>query len=155
MAEEVFRKIIDLLEKNKIKYKLIEHEPTFTSEESAKVRGTKLKQGAKALVLKSKKKVFLAVVPANRKINLEKLKSILNVKKLGLASSETVKTKTNCEIGAVPPFGNLIDLETYVDKNLLENEYIAFNAGSHTKSIIMRSNDFVKIVNPKVDIFVE
>ncbi|MCK4670465.1 MAG: hypothetical protein KAT43_04635 [Nanoarchaeota archaeon] len=153
MSEEVFSKIIDLLKENSIRYKLVEHEPVFTSKEAAEVRGTKLEQGAKALVLKSKKKVFLAVVPANRKINLEKLKEILDVKKLGLASSETVKEKTGCAIGSVPPFGNIVGLDTYVDKDLLENEYIAFNAGSHTKSIIMRSNDFVKLVNPKIDAF--
>ncbi|MCK4589579.1 MAG: hypothetical protein KAT77_03990 [Nanoarchaeota archaeon] len=155
MAEEIFRKIIDLLEQNKVKYKLIEHEPVFTSEGAAKVRGTKLEQGAKALVLQSKKKLFLAVVPGNKKINLEKLKVILKVKKLGLASPERVKEKTSCEIGSVPPLGNVVGLDTYVDKNLLENEYIAFNAGSHSKSIMMRSVDYVKIVNPEIDLFAE
>lgn len=134
-------------------YQIMEHEAVYTSEQAAKVRGTELQQGAKALVLKTKDGFVMAVISGSKRIDMKKLKKIVGSKKLELADPKNVKEITECNIGSVPPFGNLFQLNVYVDKSLLENEIIAFNAGSHTKSIKMKAADYVDIVKPVVEEF--
>src|SRR5688572_13873603 len=102
-----FEKIIQLLDSNNIQYRLVEHQPVFTSEEAAKVRGFELKQGAKSLILKSPDGFVMAVVPGNKKLDSKKLKKILGVKDIRFATAEEVKQVAGVEIGAVYPFGQL------------------------------------------------
>jgi len=153
--EHVFNKIKELLDKNNISYNLLEHEPTPTSKDAARVRGTKEEQGAKAIILRSKGEFILCVLPGNEKINLKKLRLILNKRSLSLATREEVIKTTDCVPGEVPPFGNIFKIKTFVDKSLLKNKEIAFNAGLMTKSIVMSSSDFIKIVNPIIEEFIE
>ena len=141
----VVDKIKEFLDKNKVSYKLFEHEPTPTSELASKIRGTPLERGAKAIVLRSKGTFLMCVLPGNRKINYKKVKEIIGSRKLSLATPEEVKKVTGCEIGGVPPFGNLFNIPLYVDRNLLNNELIDFNAGLKTVSIEMGSEDYIGI----------
>ena len=97
----------------------------------------------------------MCVLPGNEKIDFKKLKIIINKRSLSLATREEVEKATNCIPGEVPPFGNIFKIKTYVDKSLLKNNEIAFNAGLMTKSIIMNVKDFLKIVNPIVEDFIE
>lgn len=151
MAELQLQKIKELLGKNKIQYKLYEHEPVYTSEQAAKVRGSKLQEGVKALVLKSDSGNFiLALVAANRKVDLEKLAKAVNSKRLVLAKPDEVLEQTGCEIGSVPPFGNVLGLQTYMDPSVAENEFVEFNAGLRTTSIRMKSKDLVSMIKPFV-----
>ncbi len=145
----LFNKIKQLLAN--VDYKLIEHEPTPTSEESAKARGESIKIGAKALLVKVKHGFVLCIFPADRRLDAKKVKAIFNSKKLRLASPEELKEVTGCEKGAVPPLG--VDIETIVDTSLFENEYMAFNAGSLTTSIKMKTEDYKRIVNPRIEDF--
>lgn len=149
----VFGQIRDILNKEKIEYEVLEHRPVFTSKEAAEVRGTELKQGCKALVLKTEEGHIQAVVPGNKELDLEKLQRLTLFKKLELADAKEVRKVTGCNIGSVPPFGNLFGLKVYFDKLVLENEIVAFNAGQHTKSIKMKAKDLQKIVNPVVGEF--
>ena len=153
--EQIFKEIINLLNKNNISFKLFEHEPTPTSKDAARVRGTKEEQGAKAIILRSKGQFYLCVLPGNKKIDLKKLRLIIKQKSLSLATREEVIKVANCVPGEVPPFGNLFKIKTFVDKSLLKNEEIAFNAGLMTRSIGMKTLDFLKIVNPTVEDFIE
>ena len=147
----VFSKIKELLEGKE--YQIMEHEAVYTSEQAAQVRGTDLQQGAKALVLKTKDGFVMAVISGSKRMDMKKLKKIVGSKKLELAKPEQVKELTDCDIGSVPPFGNLFNLDVYVENSLLENDIIAFNAGSHTKSIKMKAADYEDIVKPMVDEF--
>lgn len=147
-TRDVFAEIKTFLDENKIKYQLFEHEPVFTSEQAAHIRGTELKQGAKALVMFADNKPIMIVLPADRKVDTSLFKKIFEIADLRMATKDEVKKTTNVEIGAVPPFGNLFKLPLYVDNKLGENKEIAFNAGEHTKSIKMRYEDFAKITNP-------
>lgn len=149
----IFSKIKELLDKNNIQYELTHHEPVLTSEQAAEVRGDSLKQGAKAILIRAKGNYYLIVLSAVKRINSKKLKKILKTKSLSFASDEELKKQTRLTKGAVPPFGNLFDLETYVDKSLLENEEISFNAGSHTDSIKMKTKDYIKLLKPKIEDF--
>jgi Ala-tRNA(Pro) deacylase len=150
MSELEVKKIKELLDSKSISYKITEHEPVFTSEQAAKVRGVDLKTGVKALVMKTKEgKLILGLIAADRKIDLKKLANIVKTKSLKLAKPEEVLKKTGCKIGSVHPFGVFHDLPTYLDRSVVENEYINFNIGMHTKSISMKSKDLVDIINPQ------
>ncbi|MEK6892455.1 MAG: amino acid--tRNA ligase-related protein, partial [Nanoarchaeota archaeon] len=144
----IFNKINEVLNKEKIDYEVLEHRPVFTSKEAAEVRGTELKQGTKALVLKTDEGFIQACVAGNKELDIEKLQKITLFKRIELADAKEVRKVTGCNIGSVPPFGNLFELKVYFDKSVLENEILAFNAGSHTRSIKMKAKDLVKVVNP-------
>ena len=149
----VFSMIKDVLNKEKIDYEVLEHRPVFTSKEAAEVRGTELKQGTKALVLKTEEGFIQACVSGSKELDIEKLQKITLFKRIEMANAKDVRKATGCNIGSVPPLGNLFELKVYFDKSILENEIVAFNAGSHTRSIKMKAKDLVKIVNPVVGEF--
>jgi len=153
-TRNAFQKIKDLLEKNKIQYKVVEHEAVFTSEEAAKVRGTSLHQGAKALVLYGDDKAVMAVLAADKKVDFKLIKSLYGIKDLRMATPGEVKEVTGgVEIGAVPPFGNIFNIPLYADESLFTNEKIDFNAGLHTTSIEMKAEDYKTAALPTVGNF--
>jgi len=152
-SSPVFEKIIKLLKENKVNYQLFEHEPVFTSEQASKVRNIKMCQGAKAIIFSADGKPILVVVPGDRRVDTKIFKKLYNIKDLRLLTADEVKELTNLEIGAIPPFGNVMNLTTYVDNSVFENEEIVFNAGAHTKSILMKSKDFQELAKPIVENF--
>jgi Ala-tRNA(Pro) deacylase len=149
----VFEKIKKLLDDNGITYQLFEHEPVFTSEQAAKVRNTKMCQGAKAIVFKADDTPILIVVSGDRRVDSKSFKKLYNIKDLRLLTADEVKELTCLEIGAIPPFGSQMNLKTYCDQKVFENKEIVFNAGSHTKSILMKANDFKTLENPTINNF--
>ncbi|MFZ6035143.1 MAG: aspartate--tRNA ligase [Patescibacteria group bacterium] len=145
---DLLQRIVEFLDANKVIYKKIEHKAVRTSQKASEVRGTKLEVGAKALIMVADKKPIMAVLPANFKADTKMLKKIIPARDLRMATPEEVKQITGVEIGAVPPYGNLIGIPLYVDKKFEKNEEMTFNAGSHTVSIDMKYADFLKITNP-------
>ncbi|MCF7795936.1 hypothetical protein K9M42_02485 [Patescibacteria group bacterium] len=144
-------KIIEFLEKNKIKYKKIHHKPTPTSEDSARERGEDIKIGGKALILKINKDFKIFVLSASFKLDSKKVKKYLKAKKIRFATKEELFELTGLVPGAIPPFGKpIINLDFYIDESILNNEKIAFNAGSLEDSIIMDTKDYIKIAEGKV-----
>ena len=131
----VTKQIKELLESMNFNYKLLEHEPTPTSQIAAKVRGTSESQGAKAIVLRSRGKFLICVLPGNRKIDLAKMRAVIGEKSLSMATPDEVLKATGCVVGGVPPFGNLFSIPVYLDKSMLKNDEIAFNAGDR-KSVV-------------------
>ena len=138
----VYETIIQLLDSHRIKYQALEHEPTPTCEDSARVRGTSPDQGAKALVCYADKQPILIVLPCSRKLDPKLFKSLFAVRDLRFATPEEVKILTSLEIGAIPPLGHIFNLTTYVDKTLSGEPKIAFNAGDRTRSVIMSYADY-------------
>lgn len=151
--ESVLDQVIKLLKLNHVHFEPLKHQAVYTSEEAAKTRGTTLKQGARALVMKTADNYILTVTSGEDEVDLKKLKSFLGTDTLELAKAKEVKAKTNCEPGAVTPFGNIFGLPTYVDKKLLNNDEIAFNAGTNCDSIKMKAQDWAKVVMPEVGDF--
>ncbi len=143
-----YEKILQKLKKAGVWFEHHEHEPVFTSEEAAKVRGESLHQGAKALVLKADEKFILFVLPGDARANFEKIQAHLGAKKMQMASKDEVKAKTGIEVGSIPPFGSVIGLATYVDPALAENDVIFFNPGRHDRTIGMKYADFALIEKP-------
>jgi len=134
------------------------HRPTKTSEESAQVRGVTLASGAKAMLLKQEKdNIFLLIVlSAARKVSWKLVRQMVGTKKVNLAPPEDVKTLTKCIPGAVPPFGSLWGVKTYVDQSLFsQGPTINFNAGLRTTSFSMSGEDYKKVENPTIGEFTE
>ncbi|MBN1156056.1 hypothetical protein JXA85_00425 [Candidatus Woesearchaeota archaeon] len=147
--EPVFEKIKELLNKNNIHYKVLEHQHVVTSADAAKIRGTDIRNGAKALVLKSKSgRFFMIVISAAERVDLKKFKQAIMEKNVSLAAPDDVLERTGCTVGSVPPFGNLFDIPVYIDRSFLSKDDIVFSAGSHTKSIEMRLGDYLEVVKP-------
>ena len=153
---EVFQNIKALLDSEGIHYEHIEHEATPTSEDSARVRGDDLKQGAKAIVYKIQDQFALFVMAADQRMNPKKIKEYFKskgkkAKKTRFASSDELMELTGLIPGSVPPFGQpILTFELFVDPSLMENEIISFNAGSITNSIRMSSKDYVTVAKPEV-----
>jgi len=141
----VFQRIEDLLKGQGIPFTVLRHEPVYTSEQAAAVRGTPLASGAKALVVKAGEQLFLLVLPADRKLDSKKARESLGVRALRFASREEVLARTGLEPGSIPPFGSLFGLATYCDPALAENASINFNAGEHSISVQMTFADFERV----------
>lgn len=148
-----FDKIKSFLDSNQVKYEFKEHEPVRTSEEAAAVRGDDIKIGAKALVLKADNEFVMVVLSAAKKIDSKALKRILGIKSLRFATPDEVKAKTGCVPGGVPPFAHVFGLKLIIDKSITENEYMAFNAGERTKSLKMKTQDYVRLLKPRIEEF--
>jgi nondiscriminating aspartyl-tRNA synthetase len=148
--EDEFFKLKAFLDKNKVNYKVFDHQPVFTSEEAALARGAggSLKEGAKAIVFMADKKPIMVVVSGEKKIDIKKFKSLYQIHDLRLATPEEVVSWTGLKPGAVHPYGNIYNLPLYVDKSLSNNEEIVFNAGLHTRSIRMKYSDYESLTHP-------
>ncbi len=143
----VFERIIELLEANHIQYQSLEHEPTKTCADSARIRGTTPDQGAKALVCLADKNPILIVLPCSRRLDVKLFKQTFGVKDLRFATPNEVIQLTSLEIGSIPPFGSLFNLPTHLDLALSSQKQIAFNAGDMCKSVIMNYSDYLKLEN--------
>ncbi len=145
------KKLKKFLDDNNIKYVSITHSSAFTSQEIAASAHIPGKELAKTVVIKIDGKLAMAVIPGSYKIDLHILKEMLGNENIRIASEyEFVDKFPECEIGAMPPFGNLYDMEVYAAASLAEDEEIAFNAGTHTELIKMSYKDFERLVHPKV-----
>ncbi len=149
----IHRRIISLLERSGLSYALLHHDHVHTSGDAAKVRGTKLEEAAKALVLsdRTNKKLFMCVISGHRKLDLKKVKELLNSKDVSLAHPDKVLAATGCKVGTVPPFPALFGLPGYCDEHVFENEHVVFSAASHYKSIRMRAKDWQDVAGVVVE----
>jgi prolyl-tRNA editing enzyme YbaK/EbsC (Cys-tRNA(Pro) deacylase) len=132
-------------------FRELEHEPTPTSEDSARVRGEPLSVGAKALLLKIDDAFGLFVLPADRKLDSAAIKAALNAKKSRFATPDELLALTGLVPGCVPPFGQpILPFELWADIHVgTSHGRVAFNAGSLTHSIIMSTSDWERIAKPR------
>lgn len=139
------------LDNEKIKYVSIIHSTAYTAQEVAASAHIPGKELAKTVIVQLDGETAMAVLPANRKVVLQDLREVTGADQVKLVPEEEFKKKfPDCEIGAMPPFGNLYGMEVYAASSLAENANIAFNAGSHTEVIKLAYKDFERLVRPKV-----
>src|SRR3989338_9789844 len=136
-----------LLKQNKIKYEVAEHRKVFTAFDSAETQDIKLTEVAKAVLLKGKKNLYLAVLPAGNNCDFKAL-SKLTGDKVSMAKEKDIETKLKTKVGLIAPFGSLFKLPMFIDKKLLKNKKISLPAGSYTESVEMSINDYLKLENP-------
>ena len=156
-GSEVLPAIRRLLTEAGIMFREVHHEPTRTSEESAKARGEELRIGGKALLMKGDDVFRLFVLPADRKLDSGAIRCEFGWKKLRFATPEELKDLTGLVPGCVPPFGPpILPFELCLDQTATQNPRIAFNAGSLTDSIILAMPDYLAIAKPnRVFVFSE
>lgn len=155
MADSVFSRICGLLDGQAIEYAVLRHEPVFTSEEAAAIRGVPLASGAKALVCKIDDRFVLIVLPADRKLASKAAKKELGGKSLRFATKEEVLELTSLTPGSIPPFGSLFNLPTFCDVALAEQPQINFNAGDHAISVSMTFAAYQAAEKPTLGNFAE
>ncbi len=151
----IFSRLESFLASQGVPFDVLRHEPVFTSQQAAAVRGTALSSGAKALVCKGDDRFVMFVVPADRKLASGEIRRTRGWRKLRFANREEVMRLTGLEPGSIPPFGSLFGLPTLCDEALGENERINFNAGDHAISISMTYADYVRVEKPEVGTFAE
>ena len=146
-------RLLAYLREHDAQFEMLSHAPVSTSEEAARVRGTPLEQGAKALVCRADGAPVLLVVPADRRVDARAFKRAFGVKDLRMISADELAALTGLEVGAVPPYGTVLGLPTYVDARLLDLDRIAFNAGSRSVSIIMPTRDYARLAQATTGLF--
>jgi Ala-tRNA(Pro) deacylase len=144
-------KLKKYLDENKVKYVSIKHSEAFTAQEiaaSAHIPGNEL---AKTVILNIEEKMAMAVVPATYHVDFRLLERETGANRVSLATEDSFKEIfPDCELGAMPPFGNLYDMDVYVAKSLTDDEEIFFNAGNHTELIRMSYKDYENLVKPNI-----
>lgn len=152
----VAKMLKEYLNKNKIKYEAKKHAEVYTAQEIAHAQHVPGKFLAKSVVVKVDDKMVIFVMPSNLLIDMPRLKKLTGAKVLRLATEEEFGNLfPGCEIGAMPPFGNLYNVPVCVDKSLTADEFIVFNAGTHKDTVKIKYKDFEKLVKPKVAEFAQ
>lgn len=152
----VLKRLKDYLDENKVKYVKITHSRAYTAQEIAASVHIPGKELAKTVIVKVNDGFGMAVLPASRKIDFDRLKTLIGSKDIRLAEEGEFKGLfPDCEIGAMPPFGNLYKLPVFVATALAEDKEIAFNAGTHTDVIKISYSDFENLVKPTIGTFSE
>jgi len=145
------KKLVEFLDANNVRYVTIRHSSAFTAQEIAAKAHISGKEVAKTVMIKIEGKMAMAVLPATADIDFDRLKEIFRTTNVLLASEYEFKNRfPDCELGAMSPFGNLYDMEVYVDESLIEDKEIAFNAGSHIELIRLSFKDYENLVNPRI-----
>jgi Ala-tRNA(Pro) deacylase len=148
---QIPKRLIDCLNENKAQYEILHHAEAVTAQRIAQAEHVKGRHHAKVVIVKSGDQHLMIVLPADHQIDLEKAeKTIDHAVSLG-KEQEFKSLFPDCAIGAMPPFGNLYNLPTYVDKQLSEQDYIVFEAGTHADAIKMSYRDYERIVKPKIE----
>ena len=151
----ILRKLQEYLDANQIKYQVLTHSEAYTAQEIAALQHVPGKQMAKVVMVKKEGKPLMAVLPASHRIHFARLQEVLGGRVELETEQEFRDLFPGCETGAEPPFGNLFNIEVWVDTSLIEDEEIVFNAGTHRQTVRMRYEDFARLVKPWVATFAQ
>ncbi len=148
------KKLKEFLDVNQVKYLTITHSKAYTAQEVAASAHVPGKALAKVVIVELDGEMAMAVLPANRKIVLQELREITGSDQVRFVAEDKFKDRfPDCEIGAMPPFGNLYGMKVYAAESLAESYEIAFNAGSHEEIIKLSYHDFERLTQPHVMAF--
>ena len=146
----VLQRLREYLDQEQVKYVIITHSPATTAQEIAAAAHISGKEMAKSVMMKVDGEMVMVVLPASTKVDLGRLLDATGADGVELAQErEFEHLFPGCELGAMPPFGNLFGLRTFVADELTEDEEIAFNAGSTTELIRMAYQDYARLVQPR------
>jgi Ala-tRNA(Pro) deacylase len=148
---QIPKQLVDCLDENKVSYEVLHHPEAVSAQRIAQAEHVKGRYHAKVVIVKSGDEHLMTVLPADHHIDLKKVAEAIG-KPVSLSNEEEFKSLfPDCAVGAMPPFGNLYGLPTYVDKSLAEQDYIVFEAGTHSDAIKISYRDYDKIVKPNVN----
>jgi len=151
---DIHTQLCELLDREGATYRVLEHEPEGRTEMIAKIRGNRIEQSIKSIViqvrLKKKENIYcLANVPGDCRIDFNGIKNHFEADSAAFASRDKAQELTECMIGAIPPFSFSDQLQVLVDPLIQENEEVVFNAGRLDRSIFMKMDDYVRIAKPQ------
>jgi len=139
------------LEENHVKYVTVTHSPAFTAQEIAASAHVPGKELAKTVIVKIDGEMAMVVLPAPEKVSANRLRDVAGATEVELASErEFADLFPKCEVGAMPPFGNLWGMKVFADAHLREDELISFNAGTHTELVRLSFEDYERLVKPTI-----
>lgn len=148
------QKLKQFLDTNTVMYVTIHHPSAYTAQEVAAISHTPGKELAKTVMIKVDGKMCMAVLPSSYQIDFELLKEAIGAQIINLAEEQEFRNMfPECDVGAMPPFGNLYGMDVFVAEKLTEDKEIAFNAGTHTELIRLAYDDFERLVQPKIMTF--
>ncbi|MBN1571033.1 MAG: YbaK/EbsC family protein [Acidobacteria bacterium] len=147
--------ICKFLDSQRITYHSLTHARSFTAQGTAQAQHLSGRKLAKVVIVKvDNRQLIMAVVPANCRVDLDRLGNLLDMKSVRPATEEEFKDIfPDCELGAMPPLGNIYHLDVWVDEALKSCPTIAFNAGTHSEIIQMSFADFEQLVHPRIGSF--
>ena len=152
---EIHEQLRALLDQQRATYRVIEHESEGRTEVIAKIRGNRIEQSIKSIVvqvrLNRRENIYcLANVPGDCRIDFKGIKAHFNADSVAFASREKAQELTGCVIGAIPPFSFNVQLQVLADPLIEENEDVVFNAGRLDRSIFMKLEDYMRIAKPQM-----
>ena len=153
--KDIHERLCDLLDRKSVIYRVMEHEPEGRSELIAKIRGNRLEQAIKSMVvqvrLSKKENIYcLANIPADCHVEFDEIRKHFNASSAAMAAREKAEALTGCVIGAIPPFSFNDQLILLADPLIQQNEEVVFNAGRLDRSIFMKSVDYFHIAKPQM-----
>lgn len=152
----MLRRLKESLDGAKVSYEVYNHPRAFTAQEIAASQHMTGRAMAKVVILKVDGTIVMAVLPSNRMVSFEHVRAGLGAKDVSLVTEDHfAELFPECEIGAMPPFGNLFGIPVYVDPALEKHESIYFNAGNHLQTVRLKFADFKRLVNPRTMILTE
>lgn len=147
----ILKKLRDFLDAHRVKYVFIHHSPAFTAQEVAASVHVPGREMIKTVMVKIDGRMTMIAVPASSQVDLNRLRELLDVKKIELAGEGEFRDLfPDCEVGAMPPFGSLFGVDMIVSKSLSQDDQVAFNAGTHREVVRMDYHDFARLVNARV-----
>jgi Ala-tRNA(Pro) deacylase len=148
----ILTKLREFLEQEKVTYSVHSHPEAYVALEIAALEHVKGRMLAKVVIVKTDAgELVMVVLPADRRVDFGKVAAVLGAEELRLAQESEFRDRfPACEVGSMPPFGNLFGLPVLVDELLAENDEIVFNAGSHTLTAKLRFADFRRLVQPRI-----
>jgi len=145
------KKLRDCLDQNRVQYQSIPHNLAYSSQETARCTHIPGREFSKTVLVKADGKLMMAVIPATQTLDLDLLRKNLHAKTLELAREDEVSSKfSDCESGAIPPFGNLYGMDVIASTSLKADQNISFNGGTHQDLVKLKYQDFEDVVHPKV-----
>ena len=145
------RKLQAYLDRHNVHYEVLAHQEAYRAPEVAHALDAPEKEMAKVVIVKLDDRFVMTVLPANWKVDLHRLRDVFFTSHVRLATEDEFKGLfPDCDLGAMPPFGNLYGLDVYVDRSLTEDDRIVFQAGTHSDAVRMRYAAFADLVRPRV-----
>ena len=141
-------RLIDFLNQSKVRYDVLHHPEAFTAQELAAIEHVKGRSHAKVVMIKAGSEKFMAVLPADHRVDLEKLEKVTGKRSALATEAEFKALFPDCAVGSMPPFGQLYGVATYVDASLTEADQIVFEAGTHSDAIKMSYADYARLAKP-------
>jgi Ala-tRNA(Pro) deacylase len=145
------RKLREFLDRHAVRYFVVSHSAAYTAQEIAASAHVPGKELAKTVVVIIAGQLAMVVLPASRQLDFARLREVIGTDEVELAcEKEFADLFPECEIGAMPPFGNLYGMAVYVSEELEEDDEIAFNAGAHTELVRLSYESYKMLVRPTV-----